>query len=474
MDEERFREFVTMRCGYTSKSAKWAIIWAKWFEKKCPRWRDEREAEIRRFTEFLSAIKPKDTVELALRGIRLYMSFCDLMSGERKRVEHGEKDENDAHKKGPVGHEGRDDTKPNNIENGRGQGSQDTERAQDTGTGDGTDDAAKAAWRSTCASIMREVRKCIRLKHRSVKTEKVYMGWTRRFLEFLEVRGGAGRAGFKIGPDHLRAYLSHLAMERRVSEATQNQALNALLVLYRSVLHMQVEGLESVQRASTRIRLPVVLSREEVTRVLGLLSEQYRLMAELMYASGLRLEECMSLRVKDLDFQGERIEVRAGKGAKDRMGLLPPLLHAKLKAHLAKLRKRWEDERKRDAPGVHMPDALERKYPNIDKEWNWFWLFPSRSPCVDHRTGREALWHVHPSAFQRRLKEAMAAASVTRQASAHTLRHSFATHLLEDGYDIRTIQELLGHRHLQTTMVYTHVAVRNKRGVRSPLEGLGM
>ncbi len=321
---------------------------------------------------------------------------------------------------------------------------------------------------------MKQVRELLKLKHRSLRTEKTYLGWTRRFLDFVwskrlvrEVNGT-----FLLSVDLLRTFLSHLAIDARVSASTQEQALNALLVLYRMVLYVDIEGLSSVLRAKKRKRLPVVLSREEVSKLLAKLKQPFRLMASLMYGCGLRLEECLSLRVKDINFADETIEVRSGKGGKDRLTVLPAVLKPDLEGYLRGLRERWEEGRRRDLPGVFLPEALDRKYVSLSKEWGWFWMFPSISPCANTRTGEIAFWHMHPSVIQKKIKEGIQRAGIVKLASAHTLRHSFATHLLEDGYDIRTIQELLGHSSVQTTMIYTHVAVRNKRGVRSPLESL--
>lgn len=336
------------------------------------------------------------------------------------------------------------------------------------------DDAEKSLWREFSASMMAQVRELIRLKHHSIRTEKTYLAWTRRFLDFVEKRKLAKIVEGQpmLTADHVRAYLSYLAMERRVSAATQEQALNALLVLYRTILHIEIDGLSSVLRAKKRKRLPVVLSRDEVGRLLKNLQQPYRMMASIMYGAGLRLEECLSLRVKDINFDNGSIEVRSGKGGKDRMTVLPQALERDLKAYLREIRLHWEEARKRDLPGVFLPEALGKKYPALSVDWSWYWLFPSRCPSTNTRTGQVAFWHIHPSVLQKKIRQGIQMAGIAKLASAHTLRHSFATHLLEDGYDIRTIQELLGHSNVQTTMIYTHVAVRNKRGVRSPLENI--
>lgn len=340
--------------------------------------------------------------------------------------------------------------------------------------GAGDSPGANELWTVYASKLVRQVRELMRLKHRSIRTEKTYLAWTRRFLDYVWEKKlvRAVNGGFQFSADQLRAFLSHLAIDARVSAATQEQALNALLVLFRLVLRVEIDGLSSVLRAKKRKRLPVVLSREEVSALLGTLRQPFRLMASLMYGCGLRLEECLSLRVKDINFADETIEVRSGKGGKDRLTVLPGVLRRDVELYLEDLKLRWETARKRDLPGVFLPEALDRKYVSLSKEWGWYWVFPSISPCANTRTGEVAFWHMHPSVIQKKIKEGMRRAGVVKLASAHTLRHSFATHLLEDGYDIRTIQELLGHSNVQTTMIYTHVAVRNKRGVRSPLENL--
>lgn len=342
-------------------------------------------------------------------------------------------------------------------------------------------------WLAASRGYLAKTREIIKLKHRSYRTEKSYLGWLERFFRFLEEhRSIARRFGATtvtgdrsddrsspITADDLRAFLGFLAAEGSVSSGTQDQAFNALLLFFRYVLVKDVEGLCSVLRAKRRQRLPVVFTREEVALVLDALKNPYRLMAALIYGGGLRLEECLSLRIKDLDFENETLIVRAGKGDKDRLTLLPPVLFGDLGRHVHEIKLLWEEDRRLDEPGVKVPMGLDRKYPGVGKRWEWFWVFPARGFCTDQRTGERIRWHLHPSVLQKRVHTAIATAGICKPASVHTLRHSFATHLVEDGYDIRTVQELLGHSNVQTTMIYTHVAVRNKRGVRSPLLEFG-
>ncbi len=315
-------------------------------------------------------------------------------------------------------------------------------------------------------SLEVRTRDVLRLKHRSYSTEKTYITWLRAFKGFVE----------KKNPAHLTVmdiqnFLSSLAVERRVSPSTQNQALNAIIFFYRHVLEKNIgdEELNAV-RAIQKRRLPVVLTVREVHAIFDRLSGIHRLMAMLIYGCGLRLYECVSLRIKDVDLEQNIIIIRAGKGDKDRRTVLPETLKDDLIRHIAEVRSLYEQDRKNNVNGVYLPGALEKKCPNAGKEWGWFWLFPSKSLSVDPRTLVVRRHHIHPASLQKAFKTAVLEAGIEKQASVHTLRHSFATHLLENGYDIRTIQELLGHRNLQTTMIYTHVATKNILGVRSPLD----
>lgn len=307
----------------------------------------------------------------------------------------------------------------------------------------------------------------MRLKHLALKTEKAYLGWVRSFFAFMK-----GKSPDKLDNEDFKAFISHLAVDRKVARSTQNQAFNAVLFFYRHALDKDPGDLGLTLRAKQGQRLPVVLSPGEVLRLFDHMQGTGLLMARLIYGSGIRLNECLRLRVKDIDFERSFLTVRAGKGDKDRQTLLPERLKADLRAHLDTVRELYEADLKDEIlSGVYLPNALERKYPNAGKEWAWQWLFPSRELSVDPRTRKVRRHHIHNNTLQRQIKKAVQKAGLPKQVSVHTLRHSFATHLLEKGYDIRTIQDLLGHASVQTTMIYTHVAQVNRLGVRSPLDG---
>jgi integron integrase len=287
----------------------------------------------------------------------------------------------------------------------------------------------------------------------------------RRFILFHDKRHPR-----ELGAVEVEAFLTHLAVAGRVAAATQNQALSALLFLYREVLGIQLPWLDEVVRAKRPARLPVVLTREEVLAVLGRMSGTYGLMAQLLYGTGMRLMECVRLRVKDVEFTRTEIVVRDGKGAKDRVTMLPKKLIPPLSDHLEKRRLLYEADLDKEMAGVYLPDALDRKYPNASSEWGWQYVFPAGSYSVDPRSGAERRHHVDEKLLQRAMKKAVQAAGLSKPATPHTLRHSFATHLLQGGYDIRTVQELLGHANVATTMIYTHVLNKGGRGVISPLD----
>jgi integron integrase len=275
----------------------------------------------------------------------------------------------------------------------------------------------------------------------------------------------------EINKDDVQNFLSRLAVEKNVAASTQNQAFSALLFFFRHVLGRDLDDLNDTVRATKTRKLPVVLSKGEIQKIFSFLSGQYLLMARLIYGCGLRVQECLSLRVKDLDFEQSSLTVRSGKGDKDRMTVLPESIKNELLAHLAMVEKIFRRDAAYDrSGGVWLPRALGRKYPNAAKEWGWFWLFPASKVSVDPRTGEKQRHHLHVTSLQRQFKKAVRLTEIPKNASVHSLRHSFATHLLERGYDIRTIQELLGHANLQTTMIYTHVAGKNILGVTSPLD----
>jgi integron integrase len=315
--------------------------------------------------------------------------------------------------------------------------------------------------------LLDELRQAIRARHYSYRTEETYVGWARRFILFHNTRHPRD-----MGAGEINTFLSHLAVEGRVSAATQNQALAALLFLYREVLQVEVPWLEGVVRAKKPQRLPEVMTKGEVKAVLDKMPEGKRLMAGLLYGSGLRLNECLNLRVKDVDLERGEILVRDGKGGKDRVTVLPRSLTPALADHLRRHRA-WFERVSADGRGrCSMPDALERKYPQAPFEWKWQYIFPAPKPSRDPKSLEIKRHHLNETALQRAVKRAVRAAGITKNVSCHTFRHSFATHLLEDGYDIRTVQELLGHSDVSTTMIYTHVLNRGGRGVQSPADTL--
>jgi integron integrase len=313
--------------------------------------------------------------------------------------------------------------------------------------------------------LLDQVRDKIRVKHYSIRTETQYLQWIKRFILFHGKQHPRD-----LGAAEVEAFLSHLATKGNVSASTQNQALSALLFLYREVLGIVLPWMDTMVRAKKPQRLPVVLNRSEVALVLERMDGTYSLMARLLYGTGMRLMECCRLRVKDVDFGQREILIREGKGAKDRVTMLPETLILPLQDHLAKRRRLYEDDFAKGMAGVFLPDALARKYPNAASEWAWQYVFPSGSYSVDPRSGHERRHHIDEKLLQRAVKRAVNASGITKLATPHTFRHSFATHLLESGYDIRTVQELLGHSDVSTTMIYTHVLNKGGRGVVSPLD----
>ncbi|HWX27330.1 MAG TPA: integron integrase [Steroidobacteraceae bacterium] len=308
-------------------------------------------------------------------------------------------------------------------------------------------------------------REKIRTQHLALRTEQAYLQWMRRYVKFH-----CRRHPRDMGPSEVEAFLSHLAVNAKVSASTQNQALQALLFLYRQVLDIDLPWLENVTRASQPRRLPVVLTVAEVRAVLAQLDGTCWLMASLLYGGGLRLMEAHRLRVKDLLVERCEIVVRDAKGGRDRVTVLPASIVIPLREHLARLFDRFDRQRKLREPGVTLPAALARKYPNAATEWGWQWAFPANSLCRDPYGGRPARHHQHEKILQRAVQTAVHKAKILQPASCHTLRHCFATHLLEAGSDIRTVQELLGHADVRTTMIYTHVTGKGAMGVRSPLD----
>ncbi|MBW2561438.1 MAG: integron integrase [Deltaproteobacteria bacterium] len=318
--------------------------------------------------------------------------------------------------------------------------------------------------------IIQETKRLIRLKHYAYSTERTYIQWIERFLAY--VGQTAKKAISETDVSDFKNFLSHLALKQRVSASTQNQAFNAILFFFRYVLGKEVGNLADTVRAKREQKLPVVFSVEEVKRLFACLNGKDLLIAQLLYGAGLRLMELARLRVKDIDMDLNTLTVRSGKGDKDRTTILPAMVKDQLKNHLIEVKNLHESDLAQGYGEVHLPDALSRKYPNAGKEWAWQYIFPANNLSVDPRSGRVARHHISNSTIQALIKKAIRKAGIPKHASVHTLRHSFATHLLIDGVNIREVQELLGHKNVETTMIYTHV-IRDMAGApRSPLDVL--
>ena len=319
----------------------------------------------------------------------------------------------------------------------------------------------------TAEEVIARAREIIRAKHYSRRTAKAYLGWIERFLRFNPRRDPRS-----LGEEEISRFLSYLANQRKVSASTQNQAASALLFLCRRVFRKEIERLSDVVRAKPSKRVPVVLTRGEVQAVLDQLDGVQELMVQLLYGCGLRLMELLRLRVKDIDFETRALTIRCGKGNKDRVTVLPDKSNLALKRHLMKVRAQHDQDLREGAGWVELPAALGRKYPRTGREWPWQWVFPATRQYRDLETGQRRRHHYHETALQRAVKQAAYRAGITKRVSCHIFRHSFATHMLEDGTDIRTLQELLGHSSVTTTQIYTHVLNRGASGVRSPLDRL--
>ena len=321
----------------------------------------------------------------------------------------------------------------------------------------------KEQWRL----VADEMKKMIRLKQLRPSTESTYLRWLRSF--YLHTKG---LSPLTLGSNHVKNFLTHIAVEKKVAKSTQNQAFNAILFFFKHVLEKDLDDIQDTVRSKRGRRLPVVLTREEIKSLFSHLDGLYSLMARLIYGGGLRLNEALNLRIKDVDFERNTVSIISGKGDKDRQTLLAQNVKKDLAEHIKHIRNLYESDRKNNVPGVELPNALERKYPNAGKEWPWQWLFPSKVLSKDPRSQIIRRWHMYPTTLQRHIKKAAHKAHFFKRITVHTLRHSFATHLIEDGYDIRTVQELLGHSSLRTTMIYTHVAMKNMLGVKSPLDSI--
>jgi len=317
----------------------------------------------------------------------------------------------------------------------------------------------------TSPKLLDQVRNKLRVKHYAIRTEQSYVDWIKRYIYFH------GKTHPKdLGAQDVEAFLTHLAVAGKVSASTQNQAKSALLFLYREVLEIKLPWLDNVTQAKAPKKLPVVLTVSEVQAVLSRLSGSHLLIASLLYGGGMRLMEAMRLRVKDVEFSRHEIIVREGKGFKDRVTMLPESIAAILRAHLVKVKALHEEDLAAGVGEVYLPFALDKKYPNAGREWGWQYIFPSKNLSVDPRSDKTRRHHLDEKGVQRAMKQAVRDAGLVKPATPHTLRHSFATHLLQAGYDIRTVQELLGHSDVSTTMIYTHVLNKGGKGVVSPLD----
>lgn len=311
--------------------------------------------------------------------------------------------------------------------------------------------------------LLDQVRNVIRCKHYSIRTEQTYIEWIRRYILFHNKQHPE-----TLGEKHISAFLSHLAVNRRVASATQNQALCAIVFLYKQVLKIELGSFDDIVRAKRPHKLPVVFTRDEVRQVLTQLQGTHWIMGQLMYGAGLRVMECVRLRVKDVDFGYRQIVVRDGKGKKDRVTMLPEVVSGQLKRHLTRVKNIHETDLDAGFGAVYLPYALERKYRSVNRNWSWQYVFPASRRSIDPRSRIERRHHLSESVPQRAVRKAIRGCGITKAGSCHSLRHSFATHMIEAGYDIRTVQELLGHKDVSTTMIYTHVLNKGGRGVKSP------
>jgi integron integrase len=405
-----FQQFLTSGNFVSSKKVPFYLHWTRQFLSFCQKELKDgiSNDEIQAFLADLSKHKEKWQVEQAREGIKLYLFFKNRPSKSLRST-------------GPT----------------------------------------KSQW----DTVSHEMVKILRLKHLSLSTERTYLGCVQSFCHYL-----GSIPPSKLNRTHLKSFLAHLAVERRVAASTQNQAFNALLFLYRNVLDYDLGDISDTVRAKRKRYLPVVLSRQEIGSLFSRLTGINRLTARMIYGCGFRLKECIKLRIKDIDFDRNCVVVRGGKGDKDRQTVLPESLKKELKAQIAAIAPLYRQDRQNDIPGVELPGGFERKFPNAGKEWAWQWVFPSMKLSVDPRSRIVRRHHLHPSNLQKHIKRAAQKAKIHKRVTVHTLRHSFATHLLEDGCDIRTIQVLLGHTSLRTTMIYTHVAGKTLAGVKSPLD----
>ena len=319
------------------------------------------------------------------------------------------------------------------------------------------------------SKILDDMRDVMRRRHYSIRTERSYCAWVKRFVLHFNMKS---RNDLTEGEKKIETYLTFLARDRNVAPSTQNQALNALVFLYKHVLKQPLNEKINAERAATKVKIPVVLTRDETKRIIGVMTGIHQLVVKLLYGSGLRIIECLRLRVHDIDFDMKSLTVRSGKGDKDRVTTFPPSLQVPLETHLERVRIVHEADLANGYGEVYLPHALARKYPNAARQWHWQYVFPAQSLSTDPRTGIVRRHHLDPSPINKAIANAVQTAGVQKLVSAHTFRHSFATDLLRRGTDIRTVQSLLGHKDVQTTMIYTHVLQQGGEGVISPLEDL--
>jgi integron integrase len=317
--------------------------------------------------------------------------------------------------------------------------------------------------------VLDQLRYLCRARHYALSTEEAYCMWVRKFILFHDKQHPS-----KLGGTHVQSFIEHLSVDNQCSASTSRQALSAIILFYRDVLKLELPWIDGLVTPKRPTYIPVVFSQREVQEIFKALEGTWRLIAQVLYGGGLRLNEALELRIKDIDFDHQAITIRQAKGAKDRYTCLPVSLIEPLKAHIAKVRQVWMADVSNDKPGVFMPPALERKLKSQGKEWPWFWVFPSQKLSLDPRSGIFRRHHVYDQSFSRALKLAARDAGINKRAISHAFRHSFATHMIEAGYDIRTVQELLGHRDVSTTQIYTHVLNKNKHAVISPADRLGL
>ena len=450
--ERGYRAFLWKTRGCSAAEADRLISWVKRMRHAFGEASGERGKALASFRSSLETSFEPERVREAVEAVKYYWYFLDRRSGKPMRIARA------------------DTTTPRAAPPEAGSASpapaSDTKLTPSGQSESGqTGKTPERAGSPSMVPVLVEIRNVLRLQHKSYRTEQTYVGWIRRYLDFCKTRGIE-----RDDERSVRSFLTYLAVEGGVATGTQGQAFNALLFLFRASFGAAITDLAETVRAKQSKRLPIVLTRQETKKLIGVLREPYALMAKIIYAGGLRLAECMELRVQDLDFDNCAITVRSGKGDKDRVTLFPRSLHAEVNRRLHMVRIMFEEDRQLARPGVPLPYALGRKYRQASTSWGWYWLFPSAKMSVNPRTSEVLRYHLHPAGLQKQVANAVKRLGLSGHASVHSLRHSFATHLLESGYDIRAIQELLGHTDVRTTMIYTHVASKVKRGIISPFD----